>query len=52
MDPERRILLKVDIDEENLTETDLTFTTLMGDEVEPRREFIENNAKYVQNLDI
>lgn len=52
MDPERRILLKVVIDEENLTETDLTFTTLMGDEVEPRREFIENNAKYVQNLDI
>ena len=52
MDPERRILLKVVIDEENLTETDLTFTTLMGDEVEPIREFIENNAKYVQNLDI
>lgn len=52
MDPERRVLLKVVIDEENLSETDLTFTTLMGDEVEPRREFIEANAKYVQNLDI
>ncbi len=52
MDPERRVLLKVVLNEDNLAETDLTFTTLMGDEVEPRREFIEANAKYVQNLDI
>ena len=52
MDPEKRILLKVSIDEETESEVDLTFTTLMGDKVEPRREFIEANAKYVQNLDI
>ncbi len=52
MDPERRILLKVTIDEEESSEVDLTFTTLMGDKVEPRREFIEANAKYVKNLDI
>ena len=52
MDPERRILLKVVMDEEDSTETDITFTTLMGDKVEPRREFIEANAKYVKNLDI
>jgi DNA gyrase subunit B len=52
MDPERRILLKVTIDEEESSEIDLTFTTLMGDKVEPRREFIEANAKYVRNLDI
>lgn len=52
MDPERRILLRVTIDEEATTEVDLTFTTLMGDQVEPRREFIEANAKYVKNLDI
>ena len=52
MDPERRILLKVTIDEEASSELDLTFTTLMGDKVEPRREFIEENAKYVKNLDI
>ena len=51
MDPEKRILLKVQIDEESASELDITFTTLMGDEVEPRREFIEANAKYVQNLD-
>ncbi len=51
MDPERRILLKVGIDEETKSELDLTFTTLMGDDVEPRREFIEANAKYVENLD-
>ena len=51
MDPKKRILLKVNIDEESTSELDLTFTTLMGDEVEPRREFIEANAKYVQNLD-
>ena len=51
MDPEKRILLKVQIDEESASELDVTFTTLMGDEVEPRREFIEANAKYVQNLD-
>ena len=52
MDPERRILRRVVIDEENTSEIDVTFTTLMGDKVEPRREFIEANAKYVQNLDI
>ncbi len=52
MDPERRILLRVTMDEETSSELDLTFTTLMGDKVEPRREFIEENAKYVQNLDV
>lgn len=52
MDPERRILLRVTMDEEASSEIDLTFTTLMGDKVEPRREFIEANAKYVKNLDI
>ena len=52
MDPERRILLRVNYDEEMESEIDLTFTTLMGDKVEPRREFIEENAKFVKNLDI
>ena len=52
MDPEKRILKRVVFDEEAASETDLTFNTLMGDKVEPRREFIEENAKYVQNLDI
>lgn len=52
MDPEKRILLRVNMDEEAESEVDLTFTTLMGDKVEPRREFIEDNAKYVKNLDI
>ncbi len=52
MDPERRILLRVNYDQEMESELDLTFTTLMGDKVEPRREFIEENAKFVQNLDI
>ena len=52
MDPEHRVLLRVTMDEETSSELDLTFTTLMGDKVEPRREFIEENAKYVQNLDI
>ncbi|MCI9189576.1 MAG: DNA topoisomerase (ATP-hydrolyzing) subunit B [Lachnospiraceae bacterium] len=52
MDPERRILLRVNYDEEMESELDITFTTLMGDKVEPRREFIEENAKYVKNLDI
>ena len=52
MDPERRILLKVMMDEDNSSEIDVTFTTLMGDKVEPRKEFIEKNAKYVKNLDI
>ena len=52
MDPERRILLRVTMNEEESTDIDLTFTTLMGDKVEPRREFIEANAKFVKNLDI
>ena len=52
MDPERRILLRVNMNEEESSEIDLTFTTLMGDKVEPRREFIEQNAKFVKNLDI
>ena len=52
MDPERRILKRVEYDEEYASEIDVTFTTLMGDKVEPRREFIEANAKYVKNLDI
>lgn len=52
MDPENRILLRVTMDEETSSELDLTFTTLMGDKVEPRREFIEENAKYVKNLDV
>lgn len=52
MDPERRILMRVNYDEETASELDLTFTTLMGDKVEPRREFIEENAKFVKNLDI
>lgn len=52
MDPERRVLLRVSMDEDARSELELTFTTLMGDQVEPRRKFIENNAKYVTNLDI
>ncbi len=52
MDPERRILKLVQMDEESSSELDVTFTTLMGDKVEPRREFIEENAKFVENLDI
>ncbi len=52
MDPEKRILLRVNMDEDSTSELDLTFTTLMGDQVEPRREFIEENAKYAKNLDI
>ena len=52
MDPEKRILLKVVMDESTTSELDLTFTTLMGDKVEPRREFIEENARFVENLDI
>lgn len=51
MDPDNRVFLKVSIDEENQVSIDETFTTLMGDKVEPRREFIEQNAKYVKNLD-
>ena len=52
MDPEKRVLLKVVVDEEQESEIDVTFNTLMGDKVEPRREFIEANAKFVKNLDI
>ncbi len=52
MDPEHRVLLRVTMDEDTTSELDLTFTTLMGDKVEPRREFIEENAKYVKNLDV
>ena len=52
MDPEHRVLLRVTMNEEAESEIDLTFTTLMGDKVEPRREFIEENAKFVKNLDI
>lgn len=52
MDPEHRVLLKVTMDDESSSELDLTFTTLMGDKVEPRREFIEENARFVENLDI
>ena len=52
MDPEHRVLLRVTMDEETSSELDLTFTTLMGDKVEPRREFIEENARFVKNLDI
>ncbi len=52
MDPEKRVLRRVVIDEEKSSEIDVTFTTLMGDDVEPRREFIEANAKFVKNLDI
>lgn len=52
MDPKHRILKRVTMDDETSSELDLTFTTLMGDKVEPRREFIEENAKFVKNLDI
>ncbi|MBQ9199771.1 MAG: DNA topoisomerase (ATP-hydrolyzing) subunit B [Lachnospiraceae bacterium] len=52
MDPEKRILLRVSVDEDNESELDVTFDTLMGERVEPRREFIETNAKFVKNLDI
>ncbi len=52
MDPERRVLLRVNMDEESSSDIDVTFTTLMGDKVEPRREFIEKNAKFVKNIDI
>ena len=52
MDPEQRVLLRVNMNEEEASEIDVTFTTLMGDKLEPRREFIETNAKYVKNLDV
>ncbi len=52
MDPKHRILRRVNMDQDSLSELDLTFTTLMGEEVEPRRVFIEENAKYAENLDI
>ena len=52
MDPETRLLKKVQINEDTISEIDATFNTLMGDEVEPRREFIEANARFVENLDI
>ena len=52
MDPEKRVLLKVSMDGEDESEVDLTFNVLMGDNVEPRKKFIEENAKFVKNLDI
>ena len=52
MDPETRTLLRVVMDDEDESDVNVTFQTLMGDKVEPRREFIEANAKYVKNLDI
>ena len=52
MDPDRRVLKKVVMNEDSESEVDLIFTTLMGDKVEPRREFIEKNARFVQNLDV
>ena len=52
MDPEKRVLLRVAINEDSESELDVTFDTLMGERVEPRREFIESNAKFVKNLDI
>ena len=52
LDPESRTLLRVNMSDEDKAELDITFTTLMGDQVEPRREFIEQNARYVTNLDI
>ena len=52
MDPEKRVLLKVVMDDEDEASVNVTFQTLMGDKVEPRREFIEQNAKFVKNLDI
>ncbi len=52
MDPEKRILKRVSFDEESSSEVNMTFSILMGDKVEPRRDFIEANAKYVQNLDV
>ena len=52
MDPEKRILHRVTINEEEASDIDVTFMTLMGDKVEPRREFIEANARFVKNLDI
>ena len=52
MDPEKRVLRRVVMDNENSSELDVTFTTLMGDQVEPRREFIEENSQFVNNLDI
>ncbi len=52
MDPESRILLRVGMNEEEESDVDVTFTTLMGEKVEPRREFIERNAKFVKNLDV
>ena len=52
MDPEKRVLLRVSMNEEAESDIDVTFTTLMGDKVEPRREFIEQNARFVKNLDI
>ena len=52
MDPEKRVLLKVSMDGEDEAEVDMTFNVLMGDNVEPRKKFIEENAKFVKNLDI
>ena len=52
MDPEKRVLLKVVMDDEDEASVNVTFQTLMGDKVEPRREFIEQNARFVKNLDV
>ena len=52
VDPQHRLLLRVAMDGETTSQLDLSFPTLMGDKVEPRREFIEENAKYVKNLDV
>ncbi len=52
MDRHKRVLLRVDMKEDDEADLDVTFSTLMGDKVEPRREFIENNARFVRNLDI
>ena len=52
MDPEKRLLLRVSLDGDDESEVDVTFNVLMGDKVEPRKKFIEDNAKFVKNLDV